>query len=174
MKNNNIYLSVFCLIVCLTSVLFIVLAETIWFPIKYHDTDTFIPYFSHRKAPFEYFYFAFTHFYVYYILIFSCMTFFHILLYQYLYIAKKNIFSKCYLYLTSMFLAGFLLYLFNRWYRLGFKAPFFKWIFMDGLSFYIEMLFNQYQVISLYIIISISSCVSLTYIYKHISKLTAK
>jgi hypothetical protein len=164
---KNFYFKLFTAIFCTVSILFVILAETVWFPIRFHHTDNFIAYISIRKEPFDSFNWAFCHIYAYYLSVFCIMTVVHVMLYRFLWVRQSNRvwLLQVAIYLFGMFSAGYLLVLLNTLYIKPIYKGLFEWItevFFD----YLELIITDYNVILLYISISIILTIGLHYYYK--------
>lgn len=155
----------FFTIFLISTVLFVLLCETIWFPIRYYAIYKFVPYFSSRNKPFDHLYFAVKHFYIYYIIVFCLMTIAHVILYRSVEILQKKIsvlllFS---LYVLFMFFAGFCIFILNRWLLISESYDSTTLIFEDGLLQYLDMLLIECRAIGLFMIVVISyTCIAST------------
>lgn len=166
---KNIYFKLFIGIFLTVSILFVVFAEIVWFPVKFHHTDSFIAYMVDRKKPFDSLGLAFYHVYIYYLLVFGFMTLTHVLLYRLLWIKKQNranLLIKCITYLFVMFSAGFALVLLNKLYRKPIYNNFWKWIWDKVFFDYLELMLTEYNVVLLYIIVCLLFSILIHFKYK--------
>lgn len=164
---KSVYLKLFLIILTISSVLFIIVAETFWFPIKFHHTDIFVSYISNRRVPFSNFNVAFKYIYSFYLFVFFFMTLVHVLLYRYLVEMKKMrdyINYKSLLYVPIMFFASFGLTLINKWYWN--TGNFSKLFFQKAFTNYLEIILSEWKVILLYMAILTITTILINYKYK--------
>lgn len=154
--SKKLYFKLFTGIFLTVSILFVALAETVWFPIKFHHTDNFIAYIVNRKRPFDSFNLAFYLIYIYYLLVFGFMTIIHVVLYRFIWGKKRNSTNlpiKWIIYLSGMFITGFVLALMNKLYRESIYKNFFEWIWDKVFLDYLDLIITEYNVVLLYIIV---------------------
>lgn len=165
--SKSIYLKLFLIIFTISSLLFIILAETFWFPIKFHHTDIFVAYISNRKVPFDKFNIAFKHIHAFYLFVFFFMTFVHVLLYHYLCGEKKGrdrVKNMILLYVLIMFFTSFVLTVLNEWY--WYTSDYSTWFFQKAFINYLEILLSEWRVIILYVIVLTITTMVINYRYK--------
>ncbi|OYQ33268.1 hypothetical protein CHU92_12810 [Flavobacterium cyanobacteriorum] len=139
-----------CLIFLISSILLVLLAETIWFPIRYSNVDNFIYYFSTRNKPFDNLLFAFKHIYCYYILTYLIMTISYIYFNSTSFVLKRSFPLRYTIVFLMMFLTSLIIYAIHRF--IVHKGSFNHWAKEVFLK-YIEMVLHEHKIVLLYLIV---------------------